>query len=113
MKRSIIYALVSLFAVAFLSCETHTEPTPKPEPNADFEVTINETTRGSVSFDVVPANLDMDYLCVIYEKCVVEEFTRDQFWVENIFMELTSEASDKGKTLGEYMPEVVDRGGYS
>ena len=110
MKQSVIYALLSLLVVAFVACETNSEPAPTPEQGRYFEVDNIAITRGSVSFDVIPAELDMDYLCVVMERSEVDNFTRDEFMVESIFMEIEDEASNKGKTLREYMPEVVDRG---
>ena len=95
--------------MAFVACETPEEPQPTPQTN-DFDVKINSTSRGTVNFSVTPANLDMDYLCVVYEKVEVEEFTRDEFLAESIFQQIRTEAADKGETMNEYMPEVVDRG---
>ena len=83
------------------------EPGPGPEPTVPFEVTISETTRGSVTFSVTPSDPTIDYLCLVYEKAVVDEFTKDQFLVETIFSELSLEASNKGQTLDEYMADVV------
>ena len=35
---------------------------------------------------------------------------RDEFLVEAILIELKAEAGARGKTLAEYMPEIVDKG---
>lgn len=86
------------------------EPTPQPEPQAEFEVEITKTTRSTVTFSVTPRNLDMEYLCVVYDKDTADEFTRDEFLVESILQEIADEASNSGNTLTEYMPEVVDKG---
>lgn len=101
--------LCMVLSALFISCETHNEPTPEPQ-REDFDILIHDTSRGSVWFSVTPKDSDMDYLCVVLEKAEVEEFTREEFLVENILMELASEAYDKGKTIEEYLPEVVDRG---
>lgn len=102
--------LTSLVAFVVMGCTSNT-PEPAPElPQEDFHILIHDTSRGSVWFSVTPADADMDYLCVVLEKAEVEEFTREEFLVESIFQEIASEASDKGKTLAEYLPEVVDRG---
>ena len=77
---------------------------------ADFEVTIESTTRGSVVFSVEPKDVEAPYLCAVYSKAEYEEFTRDEFVVETIFQQLREEASAVGKTFVEYMPDVVDRG---
>ena len=86
------------------------EPTPQPEPQAEFEVEITKTTRSTVTFNVTPRNLDMEYLCVVYDKDTADEFTRDEFLAESILQEIADEASNSGKTLTEYIPEVVDKG---
>lgn len=105
-----ITSILTLFVLALVAC--HQEPNPiQPTPEKpDFEVTINGTTRGSVTFSVEPKDMDAAYLCTIYSKAEYEEFTREEFLVETIFQELRDEASNVGKTLEEYMPEVVDRG---
>lgn len=105
-----ITSILTLFVLALVAC--HQEPNPiQPAPETpDFEVTINGTTRGSVTFSVEPKDMDAAYLCTIYSRAEYEEFTREEFLVETIFQELREEASNVGKTLEEYMPEVVDRG---
>lgn len=110
MKKSILFSLLCLvFAQLCVSCEQPVEPLPEPQKE-DFDVLIHDVSRGSVWFRVKPKDKDMDYLCVVYEKAEAEEFTRDEFLVQDIFMKITSEAYDQGKTFEEYMPEIVDRG---
>ena len=105
-----ITAILTLFVLALVACKPEVDaPQPTPE-TPDFEVTINSTTRGSVTFSVEPKDMDAAYLCTIYSKADYEEFTREEFLVETIFQELRDEASNVGKTLEEYMPEVVDHG---
>lgn len=107
-----VLRLFFLFAVLVLtaSCRQQIDtPTPEPE-SADFEVVIHSTSRGSVEFGVSPKDKEAPYLCVVYSKAEYEEFTRDEFVVLTIFQELAEEASAEGKTLTEYMPEVVDCG---
>lgn len=101
-----------LGVVVLLMAACHQEPdTPVPTPEKpDFEITINGTTRGSVTFSVEPKDMDAPYLCTVFTKAECEEFTREEFLVETIFQQLRDEASNVGKTLEEYMPEVVDRG---
>ena len=105
----LLLSAVALFAVA---CQQDVEtPAPEPTPEkSEFEVVIHETTRGSVTFSVEPRDEASPYLCVVYSKSRVEEFTREEFLVEAIYQELRDEASGMGKTLEEYMPEIVDRG---
>lgn len=108
--------LLSLFAIIFallaVACggDDVDKPTPKPNADAPFVVTITETTRGSVTFDVTPQNYKGNYLCLVYEKEVVEEFTKDEFLVQTFFTKLASAAESKGMTLVEYIPEIADRG---
>ncbi len=105
-----ITSILALFVLALVACHPEPEPIQPTPETPDFEVTINSTTRGSVTFSVEPKDMDAAYLCTIYSKTEYEEFTREDFLVETIFQELREEASNVGKTLEEYMPEVVDRG---
>lgn len=115
-KINFLMALMMAFTLSFVACEQPEEPKkpepgPGPEqPTAVFEVKIGEVTSSSIAYTVTPADLEAEYLCVLYDAETVEEFTRDQFLVENLFMELTDEARATGKTLTEYMPEIVDKG---
>lgn len=104
----LLFGAVMLLTVA---CQQSPDtPTPPTPDTPDFEVTISSTTRGSVTFSVEPKDMDAPYLCAVYSKAEYEEFTREEFLVETIFQELREEASNVGKTLEEYMPDVVDRG---
>ena len=110
MKKSILFSLLCLvFAALGVSCEQPVEPTPAV-PEGDFKVVVHDVSRGSVRFSVTPKNDAMDYLCVVYERADVEEYSREEFLVESVFMDITTEAYDQGKTFTEYMLEVVDRG---
>ena len=110
MKNNILFPLLSIvLAMMCVSCQQPEEPTPVA-PRDSFEVKIHDASRGSVRFSVTPEDNDMDYLCVVYEKTEVEEFSREEFLVQDVFMKITTEAYEKGKTFEEYMPEVVDRG---
>lgn len=103
-------SVLALFLLALVACHPEPEPIQPTPEKPDFEITINGTTRGSVTFSVEPKDMDAAYLCTVYSKAEYEEFTREDFLVETIFQELREEASNVGKTLEEYMPEVVDRG---
>ena len=89
---------------------TPDEPQPPINEEAPFEVEIVEITRASLRFNVIPANLDGEYLCIVEEKSVVEEFTRDEHLVSTILQELQEEANAVGKTLAEYLPTITDKG---
>ena len=105
-----ITSILALFVLALVACHPEPEPIQPTPEKPDFEITINGTTRGSVTFSVEPKDVDAAYLCTVYSKAEYEEFTREDFLVETIFQELREEASNVGKTLEEYMPEVVDHG---
>ena len=115
MKTNWLMMLLATVALSFVAC---TEPEPeKPTPGPDpipegltFDVKVGEVTSSSVAYTVTPSDLEAEYLCVLYDAATVEEFTRDEFLVQTLFQELEAEARTMGKTLEEYMPEVVDKG---
>lgn len=93
------------------SCTPNEEPTPKPvAPQMAFEVEIDDVTRSTVTLSVTPKEDVGDYICVVEERSVVEEYTQDKFVIATVFQELTDEAASKGQTLAEYMPTIVDNG---
>ena len=108
--------LMTAFTLSFVACtdpeddgKTPTPDNPTPE-GLTFKVEVGEVTSSSVSYTVTPSDLNAEYLCVLYDAETVEEFTRDEFLVQTLYQELETEARSKGKTLEEYMPEVVDKG---
>lgn len=106
--------LMTAFTLSFVACtdpedDGKTPDNPTPE-GLTFKVEVGEVTSSSVSYTVTPSDLEAEYLCVLYDAETVEEFTRDEFLVQTLFQELETEARSKGKTLEEYMPEVVDKG---
>ena len=116
-KINFLMALMMAFTLSFVACtkpepapEPEPEPEPDPQPTAAFVVAVGEVTSSSVAYTVTPANLEAEYLCVLYDAETVEEFTREEFLVESLMMELESEARATGKTLKEYMPTIVDKG---
>lgn len=115
-KINFLMALMMTLVLSFVAC---TKPEPKPEPGpekpdpqpeAAFVVEFGEVTSSTVAYTVTPANLEAEYLCVLYDAETVEEYTRDEFLAEALLMELAAEARTTGKTLAEYMPEIVDKG---
>lgn len=93
------------------SCTPNEEPTPvPPTPDADFVVEVGDVTRSTVTLSVTPSVEIGDYICVVEERSVVEEYTQDKFIIATVFQELANEASSKGQTLVEYLPSVVDNG---
>ena len=96
---------------AVASCTPNEEPTPKPvAPQMAFEVEIDNVTRSTVTLSVTPSAEIGNYICVVEERSVVEEYTQDKFIIATVFQELTDEAASKGLTLEEYLPSVVDNG---
>ena len=105
-----MWCLVAAMAVV-ASCTPNEEPTPKPvAPQMAFEVEIDDVTRSTVTLSVTPKEDVGDYICVVEERSVVEEYTQDRFIIATVFQELTDEAASKGQTLAEYLPTVVDNG---
>ena len=111
--KSIFSKLWAFVALALLAvgCATTDEPTPEPPtPQEDFVVELGDVTRSTLSLSVTPAESIGDYICVVEERGVVDEFTQDKFVIATVLQELAEEASSKGLTLAEYMPSVVDNG---
>ena len=104
-----LWAIVALMAVA-VACGREIDPPPLPTPIPDFRVEIDDVTRSTVTVSVAPAEEIGDYICVVEERSVVDEFTQEKFVIATVFQELTEEASSKGLTLAEYMPSIVDNG---
>ena len=116
-KINFLMALMMAFTLSFVACtkpepapEPQPDPQPDPQPTAAFVVEVGEVTSSSVAYTVTPSNLEAEYLCVLYDAETVEEFTREEFLVESLMMELENEARASGKTLMEYMPTIVDKG---
>lgn len=115
MKRlvSLFATILALVAVACGGDDVD-KPAKKPstnvqDPNAPFYVDFEAITRGSVTFGVTPKNFEIDYLCMVYDKETVEDFTRDQFIVEQVLNDLEVEAAKAYRTLDEHFPFVRQR----
>ena len=93
-----------------VACGREVDPPPPPTPIPDFRVEIDDVTRSTVTVSIAPSEKIADYICVVEERSVVDEFTQSKFVIATVFQELTEEASSKGLTLAEYMPTVVDNG---
>ena len=112
--------LVSLFATILalvaVACggDDEVKPAKKPnfgvqDPNAPFFVEFVNTTRGSVTFNVTPKDFEVDYICMVYDKETVEEYTRDKYLVERAFDDLEIEAEKYYRTLDEHFAFVRQR----
>ena len=120
MKRfNWLMAAFAIFALAFAACKETPEPGPEPGPDGPtpptpteltFDVEIGETTYSSFDFVVTPSDLNVEYLCLLYDVASADEFTKDEYLVSTLYQELTTEARANGMTFEEYMPEIVDRG---
>ena len=126
MKRfNWLMAMLAVVTLAFVACENPSvdEPTEQPgtedpgtekpgdtEKGLTFEVTLGEITASSAIYSVTPSDLEAEYLCVIYDKESADEFTKDEYLIATLYQELETEARTTGKTLAEYMPEIVDKG---
>lgn len=109
--KKLFYFLLAL-PLVFAACEKTPEPGPnKPTPEDSlFTIELGDVTHSTVNFTVTPKDLEAEYLCVLYDAETVEEFTRDEFLVQTLYQDLENEARQTGKTLMEYMPEIVDKG---
>lgn len=103
--------------MSLAACEKTPEPEPGPEPGPEqpqqgltFDVVIEDVTKSTMTFSITPSDLEAEYLCLLYDAATVEDFTKDEYLVATLFQELTAEAAAVGKTLVEYMPDVVDKG---
>lgn len=105
--------LMAALTLSFAAC-TPDDPNngnkPTPTPEADFTIEVGEVTHSAVNFTVTPSDLEAEYLCVLYDAETVEEFTKDEYLVANLYQELEADARAQGMTLAEYMPTIVDKG---
>ena len=111
-KLTWMMAALMVSMLSFVACEKPTpEPEPEPKPTGlTFDVQLGEVTSSSVAYTVTPSDLEAEYLCVLYDAETAEEYTRDEFLVQQLMMDLEEDARSKGKTLAEYMPSIVDKG---
>ncbi len=116
-KINFLMALMMAFTLSFVACEQPEEPK-KPEPGpgpeqpttTTFEIAVGEVTYESIAYTVTPSNLEAEYLCVLFDAETIEDYTRDEFIAKELMMQLENEARASGKTLLEYLPDVVDKG---
>ena len=91
--------LMTAAMLSFVACE---EPTPTPpvdEPTeTSFDVTIDNVTKTSMTFTVIPEDLEAEYFCMVYDVEAADQFTKDEYLVATIYQEITEEAGTMGKT---------------
>lgn len=115
-KINWLIALLSVFSLTFAACGgdevDDKKPQPKPQPPVEqsFDIQIDEVTFNSVDFTVTPTDLEADYLCMLYDAETVEYFRNDKMLISALVQEIEEEASYKGMTYEQYMPEFLDRG---
>ena len=114
MKKFNLFMALMVAMLSFAACNNQTDepkPTPTPTPeDVPFKVELGEITSSSVTYTVLPSDLEAEYLCVLYSAEIVEEYTKDEYLVETLYQELTEEARTMGMRLVEYMPLIVDKG---
>ena len=110
--KKLLSLFVTLFALLAVACggDDVDKPAKKPgyvqDPNAPFYVDFESVTRGSVKVGVTPKDLTMIYLCRVYDKETVNEYTRDEFFAERVLDDVAVEASEHHKSFKDYFPYV-------
>ncbi len=105
----LLSAVMLLTAVGCTDAGEDTPPTP-PQQELELQVVVDDVTKGSVTYSVTPSVATADYLVAVLTKEFVDEIVEDEFIVNNILSDLSDYAASTGKTLAEYMPDVIDRG---
>lgn len=119
-KFNWLMMLLTAFAFSFAACtETPDEPGKPDDPvtpedpvteELTFNVEVGEISYSAVNFVITPSDLEADYVVALYNKATVDEFTSDEYLLTSLYTELEADARYKGKTLKEYMVDVIDRG---
>ena len=108
-----LWCAVATMALVVACTTSKEEPAPvgpTPTDSEAFVVSVDDVTRSTVTISVTPSETIGDYICVVEERSVVDEFTQDKFVIATVMQDIAAEASSMGKTLVEYMPSVVDNG---
>jgi hypothetical protein len=112
-KFNWLMMLVMACVLSFTACK---EPAPEPGPQQPtpegltFDVQVGEVTSSSIDFVVIPSDLEAEYLCVLYNAEIVEDFTLDKYLVATLYQDLEAEAREMGMTFEEYVAELTDKG---
>ncbi|MBO7197910.1 MAG: hypothetical protein J6V28_03850 [Tidjanibacter sp.] len=111
---TLMLAAAALFAV---SCDKpEPDPEPKPEPptpepvELTFEVSIDEVTKSSVVYSVVPSDKEATYLSIVVPESMLDESGVGEKLATDILAELKNMAAGSGKTMDEYMPTITAKG---
>ena len=115
-KLNWLMMLMTALTLSFAAC-TDEPTTEQPGPGNDdpveeltFQVSVAETTRTSAFINVIPSDLEAEYMSVIYPASYVERCESDFELILNINADLQEYAESIGKTFEEYMAEVAKRG---
>ena len=112
MKKINLFMALMVAVLSFVACNNKEEkPAPVPVPEGlTFTVEIGEVTASSITYTVLPSDVEAEYLCILYDVETADEFTKDEYLVETLYQELTEEARTMGMRLSEYIPQIVDKG---
>jgi hypothetical protein len=121
MKKLFLFAtmLLSAMAISLTSCKDpvpEPDPTPKPEPpgptpvELTFDVEIEAVTKSSMTYSVIPSIKDVNYLVVLVPETYIDQAGMGEGLSTAIMESLRNQAASTGKTLAEYLPEVMSKG---
>lgn len=122
MKKLFLFATMLFATMAFTltSCDDpapEPKPEPKPEPptpvELTFEVDIESVAMSSVTYSVVPSIKDANYLVVLTPETYIDNVGMGEGLATAILGSLRDQAAATGKTLAEYLPEVMSKGDIS
>lgn len=111
--RRTIFTLVALVLLLAVGCTENPTPTPQPpvpDTESGFKVDITNITKTTVTFDIVPSDAEASYMLTVCDAAVVEEYTKDEYFVGVLYDELAADARSQGLTFEEYMAEACDHG---
>ncbi len=107
-------ALVATFALSFVACNNHDEPTPEPQPDPKpeltFELEVTGVSKTDATFSVTPSNLEADYFVVVLDAKTVESYSADAEVIAKIYADVKAYAEANGTTFEAYMSDKVRRG---
>lgn len=116
---TLLFASMALVMTACNDPAPEPEPEPKPEPpgptpvELTFEVNVNSVTMSSVNYSVTPSIKDANYLVVLVPETYIDNAGMGYGLANALLESLRAQAADVGKTLAEYLPEVMSKGDIS
>jgi hypothetical protein len=118
-KLNWLMAAMMVAVLSLVACQDDPTDNPTPPNNDDpttptteltFEASVGSVTRTSAFINVLPSDLEADYLLVVYGAAAVEQCATDAEIITKIYGELATYAESTGKSFAEYMSEAVKRG---